>query len=294
MSEGSWTTSNRQSNARVVDLRCDIFKPGAFCDFAMRTFLICHEDDPLNRVAMPRWLASFSTLAGTIVLRDTSEHKRRRIKREMKRVGGWRLLDVFAFRFYYAMFLAATDRQWEQAKLETLCRRYPPFPESSPVLVSPSPNTAECREFIKSVAPDLMIARSKFMLKEEIFTIPSRGTFVMHPGICPEYRNSHGCFWALAHDDLDRVGMTLLRIDRGVDTGPVFGYYRCDYDERKESHVVIQARTVFDNLDVLQEKLTEIYDGRAVPIDVNGRKSAAWGQPWLTKYLSWKRAARQR
>ena len=116
----------------------------------------------------------------------------------------------------------------------------------------------------------------------------------MHPGICPEYRNSHGCFWALANDDLERVGMTLLRIDRGVDTGPTFGYYRCAYDEKKESHIVIQHRTVFDNLDALQTQLMQIHQGGAKPIEVNGRKSAAWGQPWLTKYLHWKRAAKTR
>ncbi len=260
----------------------------------MRTFLICHEDEALNRVALARWLASFSTLAGTIVLRDTRDQKQRRVKRELKRVGFWRLLDVLAFRLYYALFLASPDMQWEREKQAELCRRYPEVPASSPVLVSASPNTAECREFIRGAAPDLMIARCKFMLKDEIFSIPACGTFVMHPGICPEYRNSHGCFWALANADMERVGMTLLRIDRGVDTGPVFGYYHCDFDERRESHVVIQARTVFDNLDALREKLLDIFRGTAVPIDVTDRKSAAWGQPWLTKYLSWKRAASRR
>ena len=260
----------------------------------MRTFLICHEDEALNRIALPRWLVSFSTLAGMIVLRETRQQKQRRIKREMKRVGFLRFLDVLAFRLYYAMFLAATDRQWEQSQLAELCRRYPEIPDSTPILVSASPNTPEAREFLRSVKPDLMIARCKFILKEDIFTVPASGTFVMHPGICPEYRNAHGCFWALANDDLERVGMTLLRIDRGVDTGPVFGHYRCVYDERSESHIVIQHRTVFDNLDTLQKQLIDIYEGRAVPIDMTGRKSGAWGQPWLTKYFHWKQAAKKR
>jgi hypothetical protein len=88
--------------------------------------------------------------------------------------------------------------------------------------------------------------------------------------------------------------MTLLRIDRGVDTGPIFGHYHCSYDERRESHIVIQERTVFDNLDVLRAQLEAIVNDQAVPVDVSGRSSAAWGQPWLTKYLAWKRAARQK
>jgi formyl transferase-like protein len=260
----------------------------------MRTFLICHDDEPLNRTVLPRWLASFSTLAGIIVLRETRQQKQRRIKRELQRVGFLRFLDVLAFRLYYATFLAGTDRQWELKQLAELGHRYPEIPENTPILVSSSPNTGEAREFLRSAKPDLMLARCKFILKEEVFTIPPKGTFVMHPGICPEYRNAHGCFWALANDDVERVGMTLLRIDRGVDTGPVFGHYRCHYDERSESHIVIQYRTVFDNLDVLQKQLIDIHQGTALPVDVTGRKSAAWGQPWLTKYLHWKQAAKKR
>ncbi len=260
----------------------------------MRTLLICHEDELLNRVALPRWMASFSTVAGVLVLRETGDQKKRRIKRELKRIGALRFLDVLAFRLYYALSLAKTDRQWEEEKLADLCNRYPEIPSSTPVLVCASPNSKEARDFLRQAAPDMVIARCKLILKEEIFTVPKDGTFVMHPGICPEYRNSHGCFWALANDDMERVGMTLLRIDKGVDTGPIFGHYRCDFDERRESHNVIQLRTVFDNLDSLAKKLLDIHEGTVQHVDVTGRKSAAWGQPWLTKYLQWKRAAKSR
>ncbi len=259
----------------------------------MRTLLICHEEEKLNSEAVPRWLASFSTLAGIIMLRENRSQKRRRIKREIKRVGILRFVDVLAFRLYYSAFLAANDRQWEQETLAKLCQRYSRIPDSTPILRTTSPNTSEARDFICNTAPDLMLARCKLMLKEEIFTAPRDGTFVMHPGICPEYRNAHGCFWALANRDTQRVGMTLLRIDRGVDTGPVFGHYRCTYDERSDSHIVIQYKTVFDNLDPLAQKLLDIHENRAVAVDVSGRKSAAWGQPWLSKYLSWKRAAKR-
>jgi methionyl-tRNA formyltransferase len=116
----------------------------------------------------------------------------------------------------------------------------------------------------------------------------------MHPGVCPEYRNAHGCFWALASDDAERVGMTLLRVDKGVDTGPVYGYYSYPFDDLAESHVRIQHRVVLENLDVLEQKLGEIYRGEAAPLDIEGRKSATWGQPWLSRYLKWKRRAKRR
>ena len=31
---------------------------------SMRTVLICHEEEPLNRHTLPRWMASFTELAG--------------------------------------------------------------------------------------------------------------------------------------------------------------------------------------------------------------------------------------
>jgi hypothetical protein len=259
----------------------------------MKITLICHEDDPINRIGLARWLASFSE-PSLIILRETRERKWKRVRRELERVGTLRFADVLAFRLYYKLLLGPSDRRWEEDTLRRLCRTYPELPPGTPTLLTSSPNSKEAEAFLKQVRPDMMLARCKTILAERIFTIPSHGTFVMHPGVCPEYRNAHVCFWALAKGDRERVGMTLLQIDKGVDTGPVYGYYSYPYDEVGESHIVIQHRVVLDNLDALRDKLREIYEGRAVRIDVSGRESAAWGQPWLTRYLTWKARARRR
>jgi hypothetical protein len=260
----------------------------------MKTLLICHEGATLDQQGLARWLASFSELVGCIVVREKHQRMWRRIQREIERVGTIRFLDVLVFRLYYKLFLAEQDRRWEEQKLIEISRVYPEVGREVPVLYTHSPNTTEAEQFIKRLAPDVMLARCKTLLRENIFSLPSKGTYVMHPGICPEYRNAHGCFWALANDDLEKVGMTLLRIDKGVDTGPVYGYYRYKYDEVNESHNVIQHRVVHENLDHLKAKLIEIYDGLASPLDVHGRSSATWGQPWLTSYLKWKFKARKR
>jgi folate-dependent phosphoribosylglycinamide formyltransferase PurN len=260
----------------------------------LKTLLICQDGARISQEGISRWLGSFSQLTGVVVLRETRQRVWRRVRRELGRVGPLRFLDVLAFRVYYNCFLRAKDRAWEGQKLHELCNRYPSLTTTIPVLYSSSPNTSEVTKFIRERSPDIVIARCKTLLKECVFSIPSQGTFVFHPGICPEYRNAHGCFWAIANDDLSKVGMTLLRIDKGVDTGPIYGYYSYDYDEVNESHAIMQHRVVLENLDLLQEKLLEIYEGSTLPLDTSGRRSAVWGQPWLTKYLSWKRRARRR
>jgi len=259
----------------------------------IRTLLICHEGASLDEEGLARWLASFSDLVGIVVLRETKQRMGRRIKREVKRVGLARFLDVLSFRFYYKLFIARGDRDWEAKTLKEMCKEFAGT-NGVPILRTSSPNSSEAEQFIRESRPDVVIARCKTLLKESIFSIPAKGTFVMHPGICPEYRNAHGCFWALANGDYQKVGMTLLRIDKGVDTGPVYGYYSYDYDESRESHIRIQHRVVLENLPVLEEKLKEIYAGRAIPLDTRGRPSATWGQPWLSSYLKLKRRARHR
>jgi formyl transferase-like protein len=259
----------------------------------MKTLLICHAGDRLNETGLARWLGSFSELAGIVVIHETNHRMWKRIRREIKRVGLTRFPDVLAFRLYYRLVHAARDQRWEQQRLREICAAYPSLSSSLPVLDTASPNSKEALEFIANAQPDIMIARCKTLLKESVFTIPSRGTFVMHPGICPEYRNAHGCFWALANGDIERVGMTLLRIDKGVDTGAVYGYYSCSFDAVKDSHAVIQHRVVFDNLRELRKKFEDIYRGKAVTIDTTGRASATWGQPWLSRYLLWKWKARR-
>lgn len=257
-----------------------------------RLALICHAEDALNRVGLASWLASWAEVVGIVAIQEPARRARQRIRREVKRVGWWRFVDVLAFRLYARAFLAKADRDWEQRLLQSLQHQFGPLPSTVPTLITDSPNSAAAQEFLQGIEPELVIARCKTLLAERIFSIPSAGTFVMHPGICPRYRNAHGVFWALANDDAAHAGMTLLKIDRGVDTGPVFGYFRCEMDPLAESHIVLQHRTLFDNLAAIEARLQQILAGQAMPIDTRGEPSGEWGQPWLSAY--WRYRSRER
>lgn len=258
-----------------------------------RSVLVCHAESRLNREGIARWLASFTDLVGIIIIEERGRHLLTRIRREVKRIGLVRFLDVLAFRVYYRLVHARADSRWLTRQLDQLAGRYGDLPASMEVLRTADPSSPEAEAFLRRLAPDLMVARCKRILKECVFSVPRTGTFVLHPGVCPEYRNAHGAFWALAERDLGKVGLTLLKIDRGVDTGPVYGYYSYDFDEVNESPIVIMTRLALENLDTLRDKLLEIHRGRAPSIDTTGRRSAAWGQPWLSRYLQWKREGRR-
>src|SRR4051812_11447773 len=105
----------------------------------MRTLLICHERADLDREGLARWFASFSTFTGTVVIREPGGRLRKRISREIARVGFWRFLDVLAFRAYYALRHAAADRTWAHRELQRLRAAYPK-PADTPEVIVSSPN----------------------------------------------------------------------------------------------------------------------------------------------------------
>ncbi|HEX7965175.1 MAG TPA: formyltransferase family protein [Gammaproteobacteria bacterium] len=258
-----------------------------------RVVLMCHEGDRIDTEGLTAWVASSMDLVGVIRLKERRSRAWQRVRREIRRVGLLRFLDVLAFRFYYRLMWGRRDAAWIDDEVQRLKARYPVDPSGVMTLVTHDPNGPAVRAFLRWVRPHVMIARCKTLLKPEVFGVPSHGTYALHPGICPEYRNAHGCFWALANRDVQRVGMTLLKVDPGVDTGPILLQASYGFDELKESHAVMQYRVVLENLDAVAEKLRAAWRGYLQPLPVVERKSATWGQPWLSAYFRWKHAARQ-
>lgn len=232
-------------------------------------------------------------LVGLVCIHDDPRRRWRALTNERRRSGWLGVADVLLFQLYARLFLARKDGAWMRAALASLRARYPVSLDDVPRIDVRTPNAEEVAAFLSRHGPDVVIARCKVILAPAIFERARIGTFVLHPGICPEYRNAHGCFWALARRDLERVGMTLLRVDRGVDTGPIYLQASTSFDERHESHTMIQYRVVLDNLDAIHRTLIALCREPSLePVPTAGRRSAVWGHPRLSQYLKWKRAAR--
>lgn len=259
----------------------------------MKTVLMRHEGARFERDVIEPWLASFADLAGVVVIRNKRERTLRRIRSEYRRSGLVGLTDVVAFRFFYKFVSAKREGEKIDRLIEETARELPPVPDDVPRITVDDPNGEPTKEFLEECDPDAAVARIKLLLDADVFTIPSAGTFVIHPGICPEYRNAHGCFWALANGEPDKVGYTLLRIDDGIDTGPIYAQSGTDFDSSADDHLYIQYKVVADNLDEIATALEGAVHGEREPMDTRGRESDVWGQPRLSAYLRWKRRARR-
>jgi glycosyltransferase involved in cell wall biosynthesis len=73
---------------------------------------------------------------------------------------------------------------------------------------------------VRELAPDLGALYGGPILRPELFRIPRLGTLGIHHGRFPDYRGKKTTFWAL-HDGQVEAGVTIQRVNEGVDTGEV-------------------------------------------------------------------------
>src|SRR5437868_12347532 len=109
--------------------------------------LICHEQDRLDTEGLASWLANTLRLAGLITIRDPRSRLWRASRREIRRVGFLRFLDVIAFRVFARLRLAARDAAWKDAEIARLKRCYPADLDAVPRVVVSTPNSEEARTF---------------------------------------------------------------------------------------------------------------------------------------------------
>jgi peptidoglycan/xylan/chitin deacetylase (PgdA/CDA1 family)/folate-dependent phosphoribosylglycinamide formyltransferase PurN len=238
-----------------------------------------HQGSSFERDLLLPWLNSFSNVVGVVVVENKIKRKIDRLRAEYRRSGIAGTIDAILFRVYDS--LRNTSRQQKISDLINKKSQAYEELDDTPVQYVETPNNEETKQFLHELDPDMVIARVKLLLNEEIFSIPSTGTFAIHPGICPEYRNAHGCFWAIVEDDYDNIGYTLLKIDSGVDTGPIYAQGGIEFGPL-EDHVYLQFKVISDNLDEIRSGLESAYKGERDSLDISGRESGVWGQPKLT------------
>ena len=82
--------------------------------------LICHEQDRLDTEGLASWLASSLRLAGLIIIRDPRSRRWRTARREIRRVGWIRFLDVIAFRIFARLRLARREQAWSDGMITSV------------------------------------------------------------------------------------------------------------------------------------------------------------------------------
>ena len=74
---------------------------------------------------------------------------------------------------------------------------------------------------MRSSEPALIAFTGGGIVRASLLEVASRGVLNCHMGILPEYRGMDCYVWAILNGDVDKVGLTVHFMDKGIDTGPI-------------------------------------------------------------------------
>lgn len=135
-----------------------------------------------------------------------------------------------------------------------------------PILQPEKPVGAEFLERIAELKPDVsVVAAYGSLLPGPVLALPALGSLNLHASLLPRHRGATPVAAAILADDAV-TGITLMRMDRGLDTGPILLRRELPIGEH-ESCGELTERLAHLAAGVLMDGLTRLGEGslRAVP-----------------------------
>jgi methionyl-tRNA formyltransferase len=143
-------------------------------------------------------------------------------------------------------------------------------------------------EQVRSIAPDLGLVYGSPILQPSLFQIPRFGTLGIHHGKLPEYRGKKTTFWAL-FKGAETAGVTIQRINEGVDTGDVVK--QAEVPIRGRSFQAVWKDVELLGLDLYIQAILEVKQGIATYQRPTGKEGRLYRDPKLSDFLKfwWRR-----
>lgn len=119
-------------------------------------------------------------------------------------------------------------------------------------------------EFIQRIAPDaLVIIAYGQIIPARLLDIPRLGWINLHGSLLPKYRGAAPIQWAIAKGET-RTGLTTMRIDAGMDTGPTLLRWETDIGP-DETAAQLSARMAKAGADLIAATLWQYDRGEISP-----------------------------
>ena len=254
----------------------------------MKTLFLLHDD--WYQYVKADLLASQYPLDGFVVIGRKRAWWGEYLWKRARRMGLGRVADELLLRMYWVLFRGAADRRRLQELMGEARQRIPDSYVRPPVDRVDDINSSEAQAKLKELAPDVCVLLVQPLLSEKTFSIPRLGMLVFHPGVTPEYRGPHAAFWATLNHEFWGIGWSLLRVDQGIDTGPVLAQGSC-YAARplEESHVIMQHRSHLEGIPRVAEVLRRLERGDQPRTLMVNRKTTHYTHPGFSDYLRLRR-----
>lgn len=133
-----------------------------------------------------------------------------------------------------------------------------------PVMQPEKLRRPEALEELRAFAPELIVvAAFGQILKPEVLDLPQHGCINVHASLLPRWRGAAPINAAVLHGDRE-TGVTIMRMDPGLDTGPILSQRTLEIGER-ETAGDLYGRLAILGADLLAETLPGYLAGDILP-----------------------------
>ncbi len=135
-----------------------------------------------------------------------------------------------------------------------------------PVYQPKSLRSDEAAEPLRQWAPDaIVVAAFGQILRPHVLYLPTYGSINVHASLLPRWRGASPIHHAILAGDAES-GITLMRMEEGLDTGPMFVRQRLAIGER-ETTAELHDRLAMLGADMVRTYLDDILNGVLAPVE---------------------------
>lgn len=258
----------------------------------MKTVYLLH--DTWTHYSKADWIAAHFPIDSFVIIKNTRPWFGKYLFLRARRLGLLKVFDDVLFRAYWLSCRGLSDYLLTKRMMRKLQCDLPPDYIRPPCYHIRDINSADAQTLLKRLAPDVCLLTIHPILEAKIFSIPKFGMLVFHPGITPEYRGPHSAFWATLNHEFWGIGWSLLKVEKGIDTGAVLGQGSAqNIDPLRQSHICLQHQSHIEGLPHVVDILRRLSLGEQPRVSVHGRTSTNHTHPGITDYIRLRRVLKR-
>jgi methionyl-tRNA formyltransferase len=205
------------------------------------------------------------------------------VRRRVKKLGLKRVLGQILFVAGVCPLVNYRSRRRLQEILSSNYLDTSEIPHSR-VIEVPSVNSDATICELQRLSPSVVIVNGTRIIQDKILKSVDAVFLNTHAGITPMYRGVHGGYWALASRDPANCGVTVHRVDGGIDTGSIIAQATIT-PSAEDSFATYPFLQVASAIPILKQAVRDALAGRLSDIAPPPGKSQLWTHPTACEYL---------
>jgi methionyl-tRNA formyltransferase len=238
------------------------------------------DNSDLSRIIFHALDAEFHIEA---VLREARIQRLTLFSKRVKRLGLRTALGQAEFALFVIPWLKLESRRRRKEILNQYEMDDSPLPAQH-VFDVPSINCNESVVLLQKLRPKVIVVNGTRILEERLLNATKAALLNTHVGITPRYRGVHGGYWALASGDPDHCGVTVHKIDKGIDTGDIVAQ-AIIRPKRTDNFSTYPLLQIANAIPLLKRAIQDALTGKLETVPAQDDKSKFWSHPTALQYL---------